>query len=86
MRVRTFMDEEVRPTEEKLRQNEADRNGHIAAIGALGYSTDTPLARMMRSARSTRLVDGADEAHQQAIARNVSAAYQRTRSTKRPAE
>src|SRR6185437_16748694 len=34
-RVRTFMDEEVRPAEEKLRHGEADRNGYISAIGGL---------------------------------------------------
>ena len=34
-RVRTFMDEEVRPTEQKLRHNEADRNGYISAIAGL---------------------------------------------------
>ncbi|MBI2914076.1 MAG: acyl-CoA dehydrogenase family protein [Chloroflexi bacterium] len=31
-RVRKFMDEEVRPTEEKLRQNEADRNAYVREI------------------------------------------------------
>ena len=35
MRVRRFMDEEVRPAEEKLRDNEADRNGYIGAIVGL---------------------------------------------------
>jgi len=35
MRVRRFMDEEVRPTEEKLRQNESDRNAYISAIVGL---------------------------------------------------
>ena len=34
-RVRKFMDEEVRPAEEKLRHNEADRNAYIQAIVAL---------------------------------------------------
>ncbi|MBI1885711.1 MAG: acyl-CoA dehydrogenase, partial [Chloroflexi bacterium] len=48
----------------------------IQVHGALGYSTDTPLERMMRNARAARLVDGADEVHQQTIARNVIAAYQ----------
>src|SRR3989441_5416957 len=33
----------------------------IQVHGALGYSTDTPLERMLRHARSARLVDGADE-------------------------
>ena len=54
----------------------------IQVHGALGYSTDTPLERMMRNARSARLVDGADEVHQQTIARNVIAAYKETGSTR----
>ena len=37
---------------------------------------------MMRNARSARLVDGADEVHQQTIARNVIAAYKETGSTR----
>ncbi len=36
--------------------------------GALGYSTDTPLAGMMQQARWARLADGADEVHQMRIA------------------
>src|SRR3989440_10400918 len=43
---------------------------------ALGYSTDTPLERMMRHARWARFADGADEIHQQTIARNVIASWQ----------
>ncbi len=35
----------------------------IQVHGALGFSTDTPLEKMMRQARSARLVDGADEVH-----------------------
>jgi acyl-CoA dehydrogenase len=54
----------------------------IQVHGALGYSSDTPLERMMRNARSARLVDGADEVHQQTIARNVIAAYKETGSTR----
>ncbi|MBF6599458.1 MAG: acyl-CoA dehydrogenase family protein [Dehalococcoidia bacterium] len=54
----------------------------IQVHGALGYSTDTPLERMMRNARSARLVDGADEVHQQTIARNVIAAYREHGSTR----
>ncbi len=34
-RVRTFMDAEVRPVEEKLRQDEADRNAYVQAIVGL---------------------------------------------------
>ncbi|OGO51733.1 MAG: acyl-CoA dehydrogenase [Chloroflexi bacterium RBG_16_68_14] len=55
----------------------------IQVHGALGYSTDTPLADMMRTARAARLADGADEVHMQTIARNVISAYKkegRTRS------
>jgi acyl-CoA dehydrogenase len=48
----------------------------IQVHGALGYSTDTPLAEMLKQARAARLVDGADEVHQQTISRNVIAAYQ----------
>jgi acyl-CoA dehydrogenase len=54
----------------------------IQVHGALGYSTDTPLERLMRNARSARLVDGADEVHQQTIARNVIGAYKEHRSTR----
>ncbi|MGB2696158.1 MAG: acyl-CoA dehydrogenase family protein [Dehalococcoidia bacterium] len=54
----------------------------IQVHGALGYSTDTPLADMMKNARSARLVDGADEVHQQTIARNVIAAYKKDHSTR----
>jgi acyl-CoA dehydrogenase len=52
----------------------------VQVHGALGYSTDTPLERMLRHARSARLVDGADEVHQALIARNVRAAYAGTGS------
>ena len=54
----------------------------IQVHGALGYSTDTPLADMMRHARAARLVDGADEVHQQTIARNVIKAYKADGSTR----
>ncbi len=47
----------------------------IQVHGALGYSTDTPLERMLRHARAARLVDGADEVHQALIARNLRAAW-----------
>ncbi len=53
----------------------------IQVHGALGYSTDTPLAEMLKHARSARLVDGADEVHQQTIARNVIASYKDTGRT-----
>ncbi|MCH8026057.1 MAG: acyl-CoA dehydrogenase family protein [Chloroflexi bacterium] len=54
----------------------------IQVHGALGYSTDTPLADMMRHARAARLVDGADEVHQQTIARNVIKAFKEDGSTR----
>ncbi len=47
----------------------------IQVHGALGYSTDTPLERMMRHARAARLADGADEVHMDFIARHVIDAY-----------
>src|SRR5690606_40684766 len=40
----------------------------IQVHGALGYSTDTPLAHMYQHARWARLADGADEVHQMRIA------------------
>src|SRR3954469_7548991 len=48
----------------------------IQVHGALGYSTDTPLADMLKQARWARFADGADEIHQQTIARNVITAWQ----------
>jgi acyl-CoA dehydrogenase len=54
----------------------------IQVHGALGYSTDTPLADMMRNARSARLADGADEVHMQTVARNVIKAYERDGNTR----
>jgi len=54
----------------------------IQVHGALGYSTDTPLERMMRNARAARLVDGADEVHMQTIARNMIAAYKEHGNTR----
>jgi acyl-CoA dehydrogenase len=43
----------------------------IQVHGALGYSTDTPLADMLKQARWSRFADGADEVHQMTIARNA---------------
>jgi len=54
----------------------------IQVHGALGYSTDTPLERMLKHARSARLVDGADEVHQALIARNVRASVAETGDTR----
>ena len=47
--------------------------------GALGYSTDTPLAHMYQHARWARFADGADEVHQMRIAQRTIAAYTRHR-------
>lgn len=53
----------------------------IQVHGALGYSTDTPLAKMLQHARWARFADGADEIHQMRIAEHTIAAYQSTGST-----
>ena len=55
----------------------------IQVHGALGYSTDTPLERMLRHARSARLVDGADEVHLSQIASNVMSAMRDEGSSRR---
>ncbi len=47
----------------------------IQVHGALGYSTDTPLAHMYQHARWARFADGADEIHQMRIAQRTIAAY-----------
>jgi acyl-CoA dehydrogenase len=54
----------------------------IQVHGALGYSTDTPLERLMRNARSARLVDGADEVHLQTIAKNTIGWYKEHGNTR----
>src|SRR5881409_576011 len=54
----------------------------IQVHGALGYSTDTPLANMLKQARWARFADGADEIHQMTIARNVISAYKETGSVR----
>jgi acyl-CoA dehydrogenase len=52
----------------------------IQVHGALGYSTDTPLAEMLKQARWARFADGADEIHQMRIAQRTIAAYKDTGS------
>ena len=47
----------------------------IQVHGALGYSTDTPLAGMLQQARWARFADGADEIHQMRIAQRTIAAF-----------
>lgn len=52
----------------------------IQVHGALGYSTDTPLAKMATQARWARFADGADEIHQWRIAQRSIDAYLKYRS------
>jgi acyl-CoA dehydrogenase len=54
----------------------------IQVHGALGYSTDTPLAGMLTQARWSRFADGADEVHQWQIARNAIADWTDNASVK----
>jgi acyl-CoA dehydrogenase len=53
----------------------------IQLHGALGYSTDTPLARWYTSIRSQRLVDGPDEVHRWTVGRNVIKKFKETGTT-----
>ncbi len=53
----------------------------IQVHGALGYSTDTPLASMFQHARWARFADGADEIHQMRIAERTISAYRDSGST-----
>ncbi len=55
----------------------------VQVHGALGYSTDTPLAGMLTQARWARFADGADEIHLMRTARRAIAAYQDEGSTRR---
>ncbi len=52
----------------------------IQVHGALGYSTDTPLADMLKQARWARFADGADEVHQWRIAMRAIEAFTKTGS------
>jgi acyl-CoA dehydrogenase len=54
----------------------------IQVHGALGYSLDTPLARMAQQARWARFADGADEVHQWRIAQRTIDAWKRDHSTR----
>jgi acyl-CoA dehydrogenase len=54
----------------------------IQVHGALGYSTDTPLAMMAQHARWARFADGADEVHQWRIAQRTIDAYKAHGSTR----
>ena len=55
----------------------------VQVHGALGYSTDTPLAGMLTQARWSRFADGADEIHQMRIAQRTIAAYNDYGTTKK---
>jgi acyl-CoA dehydrogenase len=55
----------------------------VQVHGALGYSTDTELAGMLKHARSARLVDGADEVHLSRIAQFVIDAVRETGTVRR---
>jgi len=55
----------------------------IQVHGALGYSTDTPLAHMYQHARWARFADGADEVHQMRIAQRTIAAFNSDGTTRR---
>jgi acyl-CoA dehydrogenase len=52
----------------------------VQVHGALGYSTDTPLADMLKQARWARFADGADEVHQWRIAMRAIEAWSKTGS------
>ena len=54
----------------------------IQVHGALGYSTDTPLADMLKQARWARFADGADEIHLMRTAQRTIATYKDTGSTR----
>jgi len=54
----------------------------IQVHGALGYSTDTPLAQMATQARWARFADGADEVHQWRIAQRTIDAWRRDGHTR----
>ncbi|MFI5283155.1 MAG: acyl-CoA dehydrogenase family protein [Candidatus Dormibacterales bacterium] len=47
----------------------------IQVHGALGFSTDLPLAEMYAHARAARIYDGPDEVHRQSVARHILGGY-----------
>jgi acyl-CoA dehydrogenase len=47
----------------------------IQVHGALGFSTDLPLADMYAHARAARIYDGPDEVHRQSVARHILGEY-----------
>ena len=54
----------------------------LQVFGALGISTDVPLARFYQDARAARIYDGPSEVHRMVIARNLFKAYLSERTTK----
>ena len=54
----------------------------IQVHGALGYSPDTPLAKMATQARWAHFADGADEVHQWRIAERTIQSWVRAKSLK----
>jgi len=55
----------------------------VQVHGALGYSTDTPLAHMLTQARWARFADGADEIHLMRTAQRAIASYADTGGMRR---
>lgn len=55
----------------------------VQVHGALGYSNDSPLSKMLAQARWARFADGADEIHQMRIAQNLMRSYSETGTTRR---
>ena len=55
----------------------------VQVHGALGYSTDSPLSKMLTQARWARFADGADEVHQMRIAQMLMQAYSESGSVRR---
>jgi acyl-CoA dehydrogenase len=53
----------------------------IQVHGAMGYSTDTPLANLLKQARWARVADGADEIHMMRAAERTIDTYRQTGST-----
>jgi len=47
----------------------------IQVHGALGVTSDTPLAAFLRNERGARIYDGADEVHKHVVARQVLKQY-----------
>ncbi|HKU43084.1 MAG TPA: acyl-CoA dehydrogenase family protein [Polyangiales bacterium] len=55
----------------------------VQVHGALGYSSDSPLSKMLTQARWARFADGADEIHQMRIAQLLMQSYSESGSVRR---